>query len=233
MSWIRRFGGRLPDFEAVVRRFPIPLAIMAAFTVWIIANNHSDIWSNRDAEYIASGFILAGYVAVIVKLIAERRELSRLIGGLVGIGLALIAFLLSYFARELDFTTVMAIGAAIVFLGNAAAWRVGRQDRNVWNFTQKLWTGALFATVGSVIFALGMVSISEAVKALFGVDIDKLTYETILPIGLAFLAPLYWLGTLPNYGEAEDVTELSFEARALSFLGLWGEGPHSTGFAER
>jgi hypothetical protein len=225
MSWIRRFGGRLPDFEAVVRRFPIPLAIMAAFTVWIIANNHSDIWSNRDAEYIASGFILAGYVAVIVKLIAERRELSRLIGGLVGIGLALIAFLLSYFARELDFTTVMAIGAAIVFLGNAAAWRVGRQDRNVWNFTQKLWTGALFATVGSVIFALGMVSISEAVKALFGVDIDKLTYETILPIGLAFLAPLYWLGTLPNYGEAEDVTELSFEARALSFMGTWMLAP--------
>lgn len=225
MSWIRRFGGRLPDFEAVVRRFPIPLAIMSAFTVWIIINNHSEIWSYRDAEYIGSGFILAGYVAVILKLIAERREVSGLIAVISGIGGALIAYLLAYFARELDFTTVMAIGAAIVFLGNAAAWRSGRQDRNVWNFTQKLWTGALFAAVGSIIFALGMIAISEAVKALFGVDIDKLTYETLLPIGLAFLAPLYWLGTLPKYGEAEDVTELSFEARALSFLGTWMLAP--------
>lgn len=225
MSWIRRFGGRLPDFEAVVRRFPIPVAVMAAFTVWIIVNNHSNIWSNRDAEYIASGFILAGYVAVIIKLIVEPREASGLTGVMVGIGAALIAFLLSYFARELDFTTVMAIGGAIIFLGNAAAWRSGRQDRNVWNFTQKLWTGALFAAVGSAIFALGMVAISEAVKALFGVDIDEFTYKTILPIGLAFLAPLYWLGTLPKYGEAEDVTELSFEARALSFLGTWMLAP--------
>lgn len=225
MSWIRHFGGRLPDFDAVVRRFPIPLLIMAAFTVWIIANNHSDIWSYRDAEYIASGFVLAGYVAVIINLIVERRNASRLICVIVGLGATLSAFILCYFARKLDFTAVMAIVGAIIFLGNAAAWRSGRQDRNVWNFTQKLWTGALFAAVGSIIFALGMVAISEAVKALFGVDIDKFTYETILPIGLAFLAPLYWLGTLPKYGEAEDVTELSFEARALSFLGTWMLAP--------
>jgi len=116
MSWIRRFGGRLPDFEAVVRRFPIPVSVMAAFTVWIIVNNHSEIWSYRDVDYIASGFILAGYVTVIIKLIMERREASRFFGVLAGIGGALLAFLLSYFARELDFTTVMAIGAAIVFL---------------------------------------------------------------------------------------------------------------------
>jgi len=70
-----------------------------------------------------------------------------------------------------------------------------------------------------------MIAISEAVKALFGVDVDKLTYETLLPIGLAFLAPVYWLGTLPKFGEAEDVTELSFEARALSFLGTWMLAP--------
>ena len=70
-----------------------------------------------------------------------------------------------------------------------------------------------------------MVVISEAVRALFGVSLDELTMETILPVGLAFLAPVYWLGTLPRFGEAEDVTELSFEARALSFLGTWMLAP--------
>ncbi|MEP3655016.1 MAG: DUF4153 domain-containing protein [Litorimonas sp.] len=225
MSWIQRLGGRLPDFEDVVRRFPLPVAIMAAFTVWIIANNHLKLTSFRDEEYIASGFILAGYVSVIASLITEARQGSAMRGALLGLVFAVPAFLLSYFAKTLDFTTVMAIGAAILFLGNAAAWRAGRDDRNVWNFTQKLWTGALFATVGSVIFLLGMVAISEAVKALFGMDLDKLTFETLLPFGLAFLAPLYWFGTLPRYGEAEDVAELSFEARALSFLGTWMLAP--------
>lgn len=225
MSWMKRLGGRLPDFEDVVRRFPVPVAIMAAFTVWIIANNHFHLTSYRDIEYVISGFILAGYVSVIASLITEVRQGSAIRGVFLGFLFAVSAFLLSYFAKKLDFTAAMAIGASVIFLGNAAALRAGRDDRNVWNFTQKLWTGALFATVGSIIFLLGMIAISEAVKALFGVDLDKITFETILPIGLAFLAPVYWLGTLPRYGEAEDVTELSFEARALSFLGTWMLAP--------
>lgn len=225
MSFMKRLGGRLPDFEEVVRRFPVTVAIMAAFTVWIIADNHFRLNSFGDEELFYSGFILAGYVSVIAKLIVEARKGSALLGGIVGLLLGAIAFGLCYFSKALDFNVYMAIAIPVLFLGNAAAWRMGRQDRNVWNFTQKLWTGALFAVVGSVIFALGMIAISEAVKALFGFDLDKLTLETILPVGLAFLAPVYWLGTLPRYGEAEDVTELSFEARALSFLGTWMLAP--------
>ena len=225
MSFITRLGGRLPDFEDVMKRFPVTVVIMAAFTVWIIANNHFNLTSSRDDMYVASGFVLAGYMSLIAKLIIERRDGSAALGAIFSLVLAVPAFLICYFAKTLDFMVVMAIGAAILFLGNAAAWRAGRQDRNVWNLTQKLWTGALFAAVGSVIFLLGMLAISEAVRALFGLNLNDLTLETILPIGLAFLAPIYWLGTLPRYGEAEDVTELSFEARALSFLGTWMLAP--------
>ena len=225
MSWIKRMGGRLPDFAEVVRRFPVAVTVMAVFALWIIADNHFNLTSSRDDIFVYSGLILAGYVAVTVKLCAESRKGTDSIAIIIGLALAAIAFCLCYFSKALNFNFVMAIGAVILGLGNAAAWRMGRQDRNVWNFTQKLWTGALFAAVGCVIFTLGMVVISEAVRALFGVNLDKLTVETILPVGLAFLAPVYWLGTLPRFGEAEDVTELSFEARALSFLGTWMLAP--------
>lgn len=225
MSWMKRLGGRLPDFEDVVRRFPVTIAIMAAFTIWIIAHNRGLSFPYDREEFVYLGFISAAYVSVIAKLIVESRDGSAARGVIIAIAFSSLAFLLSYFSRSLDFTTPMATAAVILFLGNAAAWRLGRQDRNVWNFTQKLWTGALFATVGSVIFLAGMVAISEAVRALFGVDLDDLTMKTILPVGLGFLAPVYWLGTLPRYGEAEDVTELSFEARALSFLGTWMLAP--------
>lgn len=225
MSWMKRIGGRLPDFEQVLRRFPVAVAIMAAFTLWVIADNHFGVTSSRDDVYVFAGFILAGYVSVVVKLCTEARKGMNSIAVIVGLALAVLAFCLCYFSKTLNFNFVMAIGAAVLCLGNAAAWRLGRHDRNVWNFTQKLWTGALFAAVGCVIFTLGMVVISEAVRALFGVILDELTMETILPVGLAFLAPVYWLGTLPRFGEAEDVTELSFEARALSFLGTWMLAP--------
>ena len=225
MSWIKRLGGRLPDFEDVVRRFPVPVAIMAAFTLWIIADNHFNVTAYKSEKYIVSGFILAGYIAVVSALCVEARKRSSRLGAMIGLALAIPAFLFSYFSQKLDFSAVMAIGGAILFLGNAAAWRTGRGDRNVWNFTQKLWTGALFAAVGSVIFLIGMLAISEAVRALFGVNLDDLTMDTVLPVGLAFLAPIYWLGTLPRYGEAADVEELSFEARALSFLGTWMLAP--------
>ena len=222
---MKRIGGRLPDFEQVLRRFPVAVAIMAAFTLWVIADNHFGVTSSRDDVYVFAGFISAGYVSVVVKLCTEARKGMNSIAVIVGLALAVLAFCLCYFSKTLNFNFVMAIGAAVLCLGNAVAWRLGRHDRNVWNFTQKLWTGALFAAVGCVIFTLGMVVISEAVRALFGVSLDELTMETILPVGLAFLAPVYWLGTLPRFGEAEDVTELSFEARALSFLGTWMLAP--------
>jgi len=224
MSWAKRLGGRLPDFADVVRRFPVAVAIMAAFTVWVIYQNLFGRLSG-DEMYIFGGFILAGYVAVIAQLISEARGMVKHQSLILSLTLATPAFCLGFFGKGLDFISPMAIAAAVLFLGNAAAWKLGRNDKSVWNFTQKLWTGAIFAVVGSLIFTAGMFAISEAVRALFGVNLNDLTIDTVLPIGLAFLAPIYWMGTLPRFGEAEDVAELSFEARALSFLGTWMLAP--------
>ena len=225
MSWVKRLGGRLPDFADVVRRFPIAVLIMGVFTLWIIVQQLGDSIYGEDEAHIFGGFILCGYIAIIMGLISEARGWNRPKGLMLGISIGLPTFLVCYLAKHLDFNVPMAIAAAIVFLGNAAAFRTIRHDSNVWNFTQKLWTGAIFAAVGSVIFALGMGAISEAVRSLFGFRIDNLTYDILLPIGLAFLAPIYWMGTLPRYGDVEDVSELSFEARALSFLGTWMLAP--------
>ena len=224
MSWMKRLGGRLPDFEEVVRRFPIAVIVMAIATVWLVVEIHLDDFRSG-SEYVFGGFILAGYAAVIGHLIAETQSWTRLKYAILALIIAVPAFLFSAWGERLNFNIVLAVGAAILFLGNAAAWWQSRNDPAVWNFTQKLWTGAIFAAVGSAIFGAGMVIISEAVKALFGMNLEDLTIKTLLPIGLLFLAPVYWLGTLPRYGQAEDVEELSFEARALSFLGTWMLAP--------
>jgi len=224
MSWKKRLSGRLPDFADVVRRFPIAVLIMAVFTLWLSVQLISGR-INNDEWHVFGGFILCGYIAVIMGLISEARGWKKPKGLMLGISFGLPTFLVCYLAKHTDFNIPMAIAAAIVFLGNAAAFRRARHDSHVWNFTQKLWTGAIFAVVGSWIFAGGMFVISEAVRSLFGANIEHLTYDVLLPVGLAFLAPIYWMGTLPRYGDVENVSELSFEARALSFLGTWMLAP--------
>jgi len=230
MSWVKRLGGRLPDFEDVVRRFPIAVFVMAIATIWLIFQIHFDDFVDGQ-EYTFGGFILAGYVATIGRLIGEARDWSGGKSAIISIALAFPAFFLCANGETLNFLVPLAIGGAILFLGSAAAWRHARNDASVWNFTQKLWTGAIFAAVGSFIFLAGMFIISEAVQALFGLNLEDLTLKTLAPIGLLFLAPVYWLGTLPKYGETEDVAELSFEARALSFLGTWMLAPLVTIYA--
>ncbi len=223
MSFLKRLGGRLPDFGEVVKRFPVATVIMALFTLWLIYENFRSTWF--DDDYIFGAFILSGYVAVILRLIGEVRAWAFAKTTLIQIVLAGIAFGLAAFGERLGFNIPMAVAAAILFLGNASLWRLSRDDMRVWNFTQKLWTGAIFATVGSIIFVAGVFAITSALSILFDIRVDNLTEDIIIPIGLGFLAPLYWLGTLPKTDAPEGIEALSFEARALSFLGTWMLAP--------
>ena len=211
--------GRLPDFEAVLRRFPFASAAMAALAILFMVqqNNFDDaVWK------AALGLILGGYLCVGIQLMAERRGTRPLHS--IAKGLALAASVgLSVYLEELAFLPWVGVIAAILFLGNFAFWKRGRDDAGVWLFTQKFWTGAIFAFVGSIIFAIGTFAIIGTLKALFGVSMEDLAAHFILPLGLAFLAPIYWMGTIPRVDGMERLedAELSFEGRALAFLGIW------------
>jgi hypothetical protein len=222
MNVLNKLGGRLPDFGEVVRRFPVAVLMMVGLTLWLIQNNLTT--SYGDGE-VVGGLVLAGYLAVNLQLMAESRGWTKGVSLLIKLFAAALAVGLCIFFERLDFAFWFAILAAILFLGNARLWRRDRDDPVVWNFTQKLWTGAIFATVGSIIFTLGVFAIQTAIEVLFGARIDRLTEDIVLPIGLAFLAPVYWLGTLPKPDATGEVEELSFEARALSFLGTWMLAP--------
>ena len=213
--------GRLPDLEAVFRRFPVAMMCAVALTGILMLTG----FNIRDEHLggAAGGLILGFYCCILLQLAAESRPSASRYLGFAKFGVVLLAVLLSAFWQELAFIVPLAIVAAIVFLGNAAFWRRERNDKGVWLFTQKLWVGAIFAAVGSGIFTAGTFAIVAALKILFGLDVDELATHIILPIGLTLLAPAYWLGTLPyaRSVEGETFDTISFEARALGFLGTW------------
>ncbi len=225
----RRWVGKFPDMGDVIARFPVPTVLMAAFTlIWIFESLFS---SDEQMRRLMAGLVVAGYLCVSIVLAAETKGASKKLP--LQILLAVIIAALAWFSESLRLNLPMAIGAAVLLLGNAVLWRQKRDDLHVWDFTHKLWTGAVFATVGSLIFTAGIFSISAALDSLLGIDIENMVKDIILPIGLGFLAPLYWMATLPPVDE--DYSELyknpSFVSKAVAFLGTWLLSPLTLIFA--
>lgn len=216
---LKRWFGRAPDVSAVFSRFPVAVAIMAIFTLIIIV---FDNFGNREPlGRMLAGLIVGAYLSFCITIAREAKGKPPAI--LLQIIIAIIVAALAWFSKELRINLPMAIGAVLLILGNMVLWRKSRDDLHVWDFTHKIWTGAVFAAVGSVIFTAGVFAISAALKSLFGIRINDLIEHLILPIGLGFLAPLYWLSTAPrvdeSYQELHD--NPGFVSKAVAFMGTW------------
>ncbi len=211
----------VPDAQAVFRRFPLAIVLVAALTGVILTETNFGGLSNEMMMRLLGGIVLAGYVSVILTLYGEGR------GKTVPIALKVVAvllcLLLGYFFRQMAFITPAAIGASILFLGNAPFWRRKRDDVAVWDFTHKLWTAVLFTVAGSIIYVLGIFAITGALRSLFGVDIRGLVQDWMLPIGLGFLAPMAWLSMLPRHDDEDNdsLRNPGFISKAVGFLGAW------------
>lgn len=216
---VKRWFGKFPDMGDVIKRFPAAVLAMAVFTLIVIFEN---IMPNRsEMGRLLAGLVLAGYLCVSYVLASETRgKKPSFILQLAAVGLIAA---IAWASETLRFNLPMAIGAAVLFLGNAVLWRQARDDLHIWDFTHKLWTGALFAVAGSIIFALGILAIQEALRSLFGLNIRDLSEHLLLPIGLGFLAPLYWMATLPpvDEGYSELYENPGFVSKAVAFLGTW------------
>ena len=218
-SSLSRWFGRTPNLGAILLRFPIAVGLMAIFTIIIIFfENFGD---NDSLGRMLAGLIIGAYLAFCVTIARETKGKSP--AYVLQVVLAIIIAAIAWFSKDLRFNLPMAIGAVLLILGNMVIWRKSRDDLHVWDFTHKIWTGAVFATVGSVIFTLGVLAIQAALKSLFGISINELMERLILPIGLGFLAPLYWLSTAPKTDESyEDLYENpGFVSKAVAFMGTW------------
>ena len=216
---LKRWFGMFSDMDDVVKRFPVPVAAMAVFTLIII---FKDAFPQVEKMIrLLSGLVLGGYLCVSYVLASESHQKRPQLT--LQICIVVISTALAWLSKALQLNLPMAIGAAVLLLGNAVIWRKNRNDLHVWDFTHKLWTGAIFAAAGSVIFTWGIFAIMMALQSLFEINIRKLAEHFLLPVGLGFLAPLYWMATLPPVDE--DFDELyenpTFVSKAVAFMGTW------------
>lgn len=216
---LKRWVGRVPDLSVVIARFPVAVIAMAVFTVIVIIVDR--VTSNESIGRLLVGLIVSAYSSVIITLAGEGQGKSKMLTLQLVLTIGLSA--LFYYSATLRLNLVMAVGAVLLLLGNSVLWRKSRNDLHVWDFTHKIWTGAIFAFVGSIIFTAGVFAIQAALKSLFGLSINELTERLLLPIGLGFLAPLYWLSIVPAVDEPYDelIDNPGFVSKAVAFLGTW------------
>jgi len=198
----------------------VPVSLMVIFTAILIL--YRDFGGFREhISWLCVGLVAAAYACVNMVLARETHGKAPMI--VLQVLLSLVLAVIAWFSESLRLLTPFIVGAGILVLGNTVQWKKGRDDLHTWDFTHKIWTGAIFATVGSIIYLLGILAIMAALKSLFGIDIEKLMERILLPIGFGLLAPLYWLSTIPPVDE--DASELyenpSFISKAVAFLGTW------------
>jgi Domain of unknown function (DUF4153) len=220
------FESLIPDTQAVFRRFPMAIALVAAFTTVLLIETSFGGLSDEMMMRLIGGLILAAYVSVIMVLYGEGR--GKLVPIIVKAAAVLFCLLVGYFFRKMSFIPPIAIGGSILFLGNAPFWRPkfwqdGRNDVAVWDFTHKLWTAVLFTVAGSMIYVVGIFAITAALKTLFGFNIQNLVEDLMLPFGLGFLAPMAWMSMLPRHDDkdGDSLRNPGFISKAVGFLGTW------------
>ena len=216
---LKRWVGRVPDVSAVMARFPVPTALMAVFTIGLIFEDQLRDYGRF--FYVLTGLVIAGYLCVSVIIARESRKLSPAF--FMQAGIVAVIMILAWIAKSARLEPAMAVGASVLILGNAVLYRQARNDLKVWDFTHMIWTGAAFATLGSIIFTLGIFAINAALSSLFGLNLSNFTEDIILPIGLGFLAPLYWMSTIPAVDDPiSDLTDNpGFVSKAVAFMGTW------------
>ncbi|MEE9346670.1 MAG: DUF4153 domain-containing protein [Robiginitomaculum sp.] len=211
------------DLTTVFKRFPLAvlMAVLLTIAVLYCIQTRPDY---AQALRLYSGPVLAGYVSLIFSLANEGREKPA--SKLLHIGAVLLALLACYFHEALRFNPWMAITAAVLYLGSAPFFRRGddaTKNVKIWDFTHRIWTGVIFTVLGSILFALGLMFIVEAMKKLFGFNIKDLAFDWLMPIALSGLAPLYWMSTIadPRTELDDSLRNPSFISRAIAFMGVW------------
>jgi Domain of unknown function (DUF4153) len=193
MSLVVRLLGQFRSLS----RFPVPVAI--ALLLAIVVNLEIVLLSQLlplEAEAI---FALAGafLAAVIVELVAEGRELNKMVKltCVIGVGAAIAA--LQVFHGRLYDQSAVVIGALGLGLMTAAHLRTNAGNESLWNFDLRL--GIAVATgILAFLFACGGLSLLlVSIHYLFEINLPDRLYAHIWATGAALIAPLFALAMIP------------------------------------
>lgn len=190
-SWWQR---RLPDIGAAAARFPLAVAIAAAFAIYKLSHDIVGDAEFRVLGALAASFLWVAAADLYVEATA-RSQAARIALWLCGIVVIAILFRFSW---ELWLFPPLLIGALLLLVGLAA--HLGRRENNsaFWLFNHRLWLGALLALVSAVLLGAGLSAIHATLNLLFGLDLSYRWLDHIWTVSLGLVAPVSFLAFAPR-----------------------------------
>ncbi|OEO28368.1 hypothetical protein VW23_005040 [Devosia insulae DS-56] len=224
-AWLEK---QAPDFLLTGQRFWLAILFAGLTTIVVIgaingiAEMDEEVWAR-----VALGLATAAVLAVAGVYFAESRPEARVTGLILRYMLPVVvaaAFQLTDITWLVPYALPV---VAVLWLSVSPFTRIERgaprdevQNRFWWvNF--QAFTTAVIAAIALLLIALGLFAIERSLSVLFGVESNQLFYRWVLPFAGLFLAPVYWLSTLPHLSayRAEELERPDFLPRAFGFLG--------------
>lgn len=225
VAWLEK---QAPDFLLTWQRFWFAIVLAALTTAVVLGEINNIGWMSFDGnERTFLGLATGAVLAVAGVYFSESRPEARL-ASLILKYLLPVAAVAAFQITDPAWIVPYALPAVAVFWLSISPFtgiergapRDEVQNRFWWvNF--QAFTTAIIAAVAFLLISLGLFAIERSLSVLFGVEADQLFYRWLLPFAGVFLAPVYWLSTLPHLSayRAEELERPDFLPRAFGFLG--------------
>jgi len=223
MSWGERFS---PDLATTIRRFPFPSLLQTLATIVVVAVVNEWLGHQLDEGWsrAAAGLMTAAVFALAGDLFAESRPGRRPLALFLRFALPILVAASFEVRDTTNFVFYLLPMVAVFWLSVAAFTRRGtgedQQDR-FWWLNHLAFTSATLAAAGFVLVFAASFAILMTVSILFGLNVANLAWKFVLPVAGFFLAPLYWLTTIPELDayDGRSLTQPDFLSRAIGFIG--------------
>ena len=221
MSATSRISRLVPDLSATIARFPG--CILAALVLCVATNlETADVvtYEFRELERIHLAGVAAFLAGGAAHLFALGRKWNAGSTAIVGLGVAALAAILSYFYVQTGSHPEFYLPGFALALTFAAYLRPGASQSALWLFNTRLGLAVIMATVITLIFCLGLSAILASLDYLFDVKIDDSLYEHIWITGATLIGPVYGLSLMPDNLDEELVIsdEATLLERGISVL---------------
>lgn len=225
VAWLEK---QAPDFLLTWQRFWFAIVLAFINAAVVIGALNGVSWLQHEQWMRAALGLATGAVLAVAGVYFRESRPNARIAGLL---LAYVLPLLAIGACQVTDTAWLVPWAlpaiALLWLSVSPFTRIERgapraeqQDRFWWINHQAIAT-AVIAAAAALIIGLGIAAIERSLSILFGLETGEIFYKTVLPFVGLFLAPVYWLATLPKVSDfrAGELDRADFLPLSIGFIG--------------
>jgi hypothetical protein len=205
-----------PQVTATVHRFPLAVAIAAAFTLYALTLADMSDVALRVLQFLVASFLWV----VAVDFFAESWGHGFPARALLWLGGMLVLALLFWLAWDIWLVPWLLLGGLLLLPTLAGHLGRGETNETFWLFNNRLVLAVLLAGFGSVLLLVGTLATIQTVDFLFGPGVPQVMFQYAWTISLGLIAPISFLALAPR-SFADPISkkeEAEFTFRAVAAL---------------